>query len=75
MDPTGRKPKARFLGRPIAIQKKTTSLVDTRSFGSSAESVGENQLANDSEVTKHGVSNENAADESHHRFQNGFFEA
>jgi len=26
-------------------------------------------------TTKHGVSNENADDESHHRFQNGFFEA
>jgi len=34
-------------------------------LGSSAES--ENQLANDSEVTKHRVSNENADDESHHR--------
>jgi len=40
-------------------------------FGSSAESVCENQLANDSEVTKHGVWSENAA-ESHHRFQAGF---
>ncbi len=46
-----------------------------RKRGSSAESVSENQLANDSEVTKHGVSNANADDESHHRFQNGFFEA
>jgi len=42
--------------------------------GSSEESVGENQLSNDSKTTKHGISSENAAAKSHHRFQNGFFE-